>query len=114
MPIGKDSIQKRVAKNTETAKEETPLANIDTVDTKKSAAKKTSAANSATAGSSTKKVPASTPSQKKSTRKPLNKVPTTSVIGNISSEVVEKVTGHKEINKVERISITEKLPVHLL
>lgn len=131
MPIGKDSIRKRVAKTTaeeavtapaeavvdaaqETApntvnaepevKESAPAAPAKkTTTTKKTSTKATS---SAAKKPTTKKVA--------STAKAPAAQPATAVMANVSPEVVEKVTGHAEGTPSSHVQITEKLPIHLL
>ena len=114
MPIGKDSIQKRVAKNTPA--EPTPVVAEPVVDTepKKPTTQKKPA---------TKKKATTTTTQKKpTTRKPVEKKPapvvdtepTTTVISNISPEVVEAVVGHKEGEAPKHTPIGTKMPSYLL
>ena len=85
MPIGKDSITKRVAKveATEKAPEtvETPTPEVKT-ETKKTTAKKAT----------------------------INK----GVIANISPETVEAVIGHKENKDIDKVEIGTDLPYFLL
>ena len=88
MPIGKDSITKRVAK-IETSEQAVvvdtaPAAEIKT-ETKKSPAKKTSA-----------------PKTSKT------------VIANVAPETVEAVIGHKENKNVKNVEIGSDLPYYLL
>ncbi len=94
MPIGKDSITKRVAKTEEPA--ETVVA--DTV------AEETKVEDSAEVKpEASKKAPA------KKTAKVA-----TNVMGSVSPETTKKVLGHKEGAKVLIIGIGEELPVYLL
>jgi hypothetical protein len=87
MPIGKDSITKRVAKIDATEKE--PI--IESVETPPPAVKAT-----------VKKSPA-----KKATT-------TKSVITNIAPETVEAVIGHKENKDISKVEIGTDLPYFLL
>ncbi len=102
MPIGKDSIKKRVAKVAETeapAKEEKPA---------KAPAKK--------AASTAKKPAAVKPAAKKAAPKAEAPVvePATAVMGNVAPETVERVVGHAENAAVEHVQIGHKMPTHLL
>ncbi len=107
MSIGKDSIQKRVAKTTEAA--ETVVENAPkAVETKPAAAKKPAAKKT---GTTAAKTVAKTPAKKPATPKP---AVGTAVMANVSPEVVEKVTGHKENSAVKHVQIGGKLPTHLL
>ena len=132
MPIGKDSITKRVAKPTEKAVESkekniapelvattaaAPTAQKATgTSTKKTTAAKTTttakkpAATASKPSTSTKKA---TPTAKKSAVKTETLVDT-AVLGNISPETVKAVTGHEENRGFEKTQIGEKMPVHLL
>ena len=87
MPIGKDSITKRVAKIETTEKE--PVA--ETVETPAPAVK-----------TAVKKTPA-----KKTAL-------TKNVIANVAPETVEAVIGHKENKDVEKVEIGTDLPYYLL
>ena len=73
MPLGKDSIQKRVAKPAEAA-----------------------------------------PAKKAPAKKPAAKKPASAVIPNISPEITEKVTGHKEGTAAQRVALGQDLPYFLL
>lgn len=132
MPIGKDSITKRVAKPTEKAVESkekniapelvattaaAPTAQKATgTSTKKTTAAKTTTTAKKTGATlskpstSTKKA---TPTAKKSAVKTETLVDTT-VLGNVSPETVKAVTGHEENRGVEKTQIGDKMPVHLL
>lgn len=115
MPIGKDSIQKRVAKTAPEVKEE-PVAEAaaPVAETKPAAKKSTSTAKKSTSTATKKST--STTAKKPAAKKPSAPKATasTAVIANISPEVVEKVTGHKENAATVIVSINQKLPVHLL
>ena len=117
MPIGKDSITKRVAKQTEVAaQKETNIAPelVATVGAapakteKKTPAKKTTTAKATTA----EKKPAA---PKKTAKKPAEpKAVETTVLANVAPETVEKVIGHKENTNFEKVQVGQKLPVFLL
>jgi hypothetical protein len=131
MPIGKDSITKRVAKPTEktleskerniapelvattaaapTAQKATGTPAKKATAARATAAKKTGATAS-TPSTSTKKA---TPTAKKSAVKTETLVDT-AVLGNISPETVKAITGHEENRGFEKTQIGEKMPVHLL
>ena len=133
MPIGKDSITKRVAKQAEpektTEKNIAPELVATSAAAPKATAKKASstaakkpatstakkpAAKSTTTKSATAKKPAVT---KKETLTPPAEAPKkvdTAVIANIAPETVAAVTGHKENSGFEKVQVGEKMPVHLL
>ena len=122
MPIGKDSITKRVAKVEEPAitKEATekpavkPTAKTGATTAKNSGAKKPAAKTTAKSTSAATKstTTAAKPAAKKAPVKTAEvKV---GVIANVAPETVEKVVGHKENDAVEKVSIGEDMPVHLL
>ena len=137
MPIGKDSITKRVAKQapaneivTETlTPPQTEDKNIapelvatvgvaPAKTTKKAPAKKTATtaksttAKSTTTKSTTSKKPVA---PKKSASKPAEaKAVETTVLANVAPETVEKVIGHKEDEKYEKVQIGQKMPDFLL
>jgi hypothetical protein len=107
MPIGKDSIQKRVAKTAPEAAEPVIEKVTPPTEEKPAAVKKSASTAKKPASSTTKKPAAKKPSAPKKTT-------STAVIANISPEVTEKVTGHKEGAPTTIVSINQKLPVHLL
>ena len=132
MPIGKDSITKRVAKPTEKTVESkekniapelvattaaAPTAQKATgTSTKKATTAKTTAAAKKTAATASKP---STSTKKATTtpKKPAVKTEAlvdTAVLGNVSPETVKAVTGHEENKGFEKTQIGEKMPVHLL
>jgi len=118
MPIGKDSIQKRVAKTAPEATAEVVTEKVTPPTEAKpaSTAKKTSATTKKTTASTAKKSTSST-AKKPAAKKPAAPKATvkgTSVIANVSPEVTEKVTGHKEGAPVAIVGIGQKLPTHLL
>ena len=130
MPIGKDSIQKRVAKNT-TTEQPTPVTQPVVEETKPvepakpATQKKTTSTQKKSSTTTTKKKSTSTTTtaqKKPTTRKtttqkppePTTTEPITTIIANISPEVVEKVVGHEEGQAAEHIQIGKKLPTYLL
>ena len=125
MPIGKDSIQKRVAKTAPEVKEEIVTEKVTPpTEQKAPAAPKKTTTTAKKATTTTKK--ATTSTQKKTTTSTAKKstaakkpaapksAPATTVLANVSPETVEKVTGHKEGARPECIGIGQKLPTHLL
>ena len=132
MPIGKDSIRKRVAKTTaeeavtapaeavvDVAQETAPNTVNAEPEVKESApaapAKKTTTTKktSTKATSSAAKKPTAKKATSTATKKPAAQ-PATAVMANVSPEVGEKVTGHAEGTPSIRVQLTEKLPIHLL
>ncbi len=143
MPIGKSSITKRVAKQTQPEQETNiapELVATSAAATKTEAKKTTSTTAKKSTGAAAKK-PSGTQSKKssssakapakKSTPKkdtsavtltspevaPEAKMPrtvTTGVLSAVAAETVEKVTGHKENTGFEKFSFGEDLPAHLL
>ena len=105
MPIGKDSIKKRVAKVPET--EAAVTAAPATEDAPKAAKTPAKATKKATASKSTapKKV---APKAEKAAE------PATAVMGNVAPETVEKVIGHAEGKPGDHIQIGAKMPTYLL
>ena len=87
MSLGKDSIQKRVAKPAQAAPAKSSA----------SVAKKAATTKSAPKQSAAKAAPVKT-----------------AVVGKIAPEVVEKVTGHSEKAAVEKITLGAELPYYLL
>ena len=88
MSLGKDSIQKRVAKPTQA----TPAKAATAAVAKKAATTK------------------SAPKQPAAKAAPVK----TAVVSKIAPEVVEKVTGHSEKANVEKIALGGELPYYLL
>lgn len=101
MPIGKDSITKRVAKVEKTEENIAP----ELVATTAAAPKKTPAKKTAT---TPKKAPAKKPAPKAEP-----KVETT-VISNIAPETVEAVIGRKETDETKKVQIGQDLPIYLM
>lgn len=100
MPIGKDSIRKRVI-GAECAEcgacDEKPAQPVAEEKPAKAPTKRTS----------TKK----TPAKKKTT---VAEEPASTVLTNVSPEVVEAVVGHKEGEQVEHVQILDDMPSYLL
>ncbi|MBE6547882.1 MAG: hypothetical protein E7667_03255 [Ruminococcaceae bacterium] len=134
MPIGKDSITKRVAK-VEPAKAEPAIEvekeeNIapELVATTAAAPKKAPAKKASTAAkkpaATTAKKPSSTTAKKTPAKKdvvaekltPPAEDPkvATNVLSNIAPETVEAVIGHKEDEKYEKVAIGDNMPAFLL
>ena len=118
MPIGKDSIKNRVAKATPATEETTPKTAAPKAPAKKPAAKAPAkAATTKAAPKTAAKAPAKAPAAKKpaAPKAPAKKTePTTTVMGNVAPETVEKVIGHPETQKAATVAIGGKLPTHLL
>ena len=132
MPIGKDSITKRVAKTTTEEKiapelvattaaapapEKKAPAKKSTTSTKKTStstgAKKTSSTAKKT--TSTAKKPAVKPAEPKAEIAPAEKIVVeTAVLSNVAPETVAAVIGHKENEKYEKVQIGQKMPDFLL
>ena len=133
MPIGKDSITKRVAKTTNEEKIAPELvATTAAAPAKKTPAKKSTSTAKKTTSDSTEKKTTST-AKKPAAKKPAPKAdvvvetltpPTvaseneikveTSVLANVSPETVAAVIGHKEKEACEIVQIGGKMPAHLL
>ena len=88
MSLGKDSIQKRVAKPAQAAPAKTATAAV---------AKKAAGTKSAPKQPSAKAAPVKT-----------------AVVSKIAPEVVEKVMGHSEKAAVEKVTLGSELPYYLL
>lgn len=135
MPIGKDSITKRVAKTTTEEKNIAPelVATVaaapekapakKTTTTKKAPAKTTAQKTEAKAPAATAKKPAAkkTATKKetvKETVTPPSEAPAktveTAVLTNVAPETVAAVIGHNEKEAVEIVQIGGKMPTHLL
>ena len=124
MPIGKDSITKRVAKTTEEKNIAPELVATTAAPAKKAPAKKS------TTTSTAKKTTSTTSAAKKTTttaKKPAVKaesakevpaveasVVETAVLTNVAPETVAAVIGHKEDEKYEKVQIGQKMPDFLL
>ena len=124
MPIGKDSIEKRVAKpdaetvSSAAVETESPDSGKKTAVKSESTASKSSAkktvADDGTAKSSLKAtVTSSTEGDVKNATEVSKKVKS-NVLSNIAPETVEKVIGHKEDEKYEKVSIGDDMPYYLM
>ena len=121
MPIGKDSITKRVAKTTTEEKNIAPelVATTAAAPVKKAPAKKTTTTTTAKKSTSTAaKKPAAKKDTVKGTPTPSTEAPekkvNTAVLTNVAPETVEAVIGHKEDEKYEKVQIGQKMPSFLL
>ena len=133
MPIGKDSITKRVAKTTTEEKiaPELVATTAAAPATKEPAKKTTSTAKKTT--STTKKTTSTTKTTTSTAKKAMPKeeivketltppsvapekasVVETAVLANVSPETVAAVIGHKEDEKYEKVQIGQKMPDFLL
>ena len=121
MPIGKDSITKRVAKQTE--EKIAPELVATTVAAPKATAKKAPAASTAKKTTSTTqkktttaKKPAAPKAEPVKETAPVveEKKVETAVLANVSPETVAAVIGHKEDEKYEKVQIGQKMPDFLL
>lgn len=135
MPVGKDSIRKRVIQ-TEVAPTSIPPHEQDVPQNHASASANVPASASANAEASTP-APAKRPGRPRKTTSavpsavdapvktaemasiptadtPIPTAPATAVVSNISPEVVEKVVGHAESKDVEHVQITDDMPHYLL
>ncbi len=123
MPIGKDSITKRVAKvETPTVEVKEEKIAPELVATTAAAPKKAPAKKTTTTKSTAKK-PASSTAKKTPAKKPATETLTppveepkvaTNVLSNIAPETVEAVIGHKENEKFEKVQVGDKMPTYLL
>ncbi len=110
MPIGKDSITKRVAKAPNVSEKETaPIQNEKNIAPELVAT--SAAAPKVKKTTSTAKK--SSQNTKKTTTKKTVKIET-SVLGNVSPDTIKAVTGHEENKGFEKTQLGEKMPVHLL
>ena len=122
MPIGKDSITKRVAKQAEPAKEEKIAPELVATTaaapaTKKAPAKKTTTSSASTAKkttATTTKKPAAPKAAAPKVEAVEAPVVETAVLANVSPETVAAVIGHKEDEKYEKVQIGQKMPDFLL
>lgn len=125
MPIGKDSITKRVAKTTNEEKiapelvattaaapaAKAPAKTTSTAKKTTSTAKKTTTAKKTAPKAETVKETLPPPAET-----PVKEAPVveTAVLANVSPETVAAVIGHKEKEAVEIVQIGGKMPAHLL
>ncbi len=131
MPIGKDSITKRVAKVETPAEEKIAPELVATTaaapkatakkstatkstTTKSTAAKSTASTAKKTSSSTTKKAPARKPAAEKLTPPTDEPKVATNVLSNVAPETVEAVIGHKENTKFEKVQVGDKMPTYLL
>lgn len=111
MPIGKDSIRKRVIGTDSTAAEcaEAGSSRSKTAEEKAAPAEKTPAA-----GKTTSRRSPGRPRKAASAEAASPIAVTESVLTNVSPEVVEKVVGHAEDETAEHVQITDSMPSYLL
>ncbi len=122
MPIGKDSIKKRVAKTTPETPETVivPIAEAPVEEKpapkKRAPAKKAEPAKEAEAvkAPAAKATAAKAPAKKSAPKAKAAAKSATAVMGNVAPETVEKVIGHAEKAPTAHIRIGQKLPTHLL
>ena len=118
MPIGKDSITKRVAKQTEPAKEENIAPELVATTAAAPATKKAPAKKTTSSASTAKKTTATTTKKPAAPKAAAPKVEApvveTAVLANVSPETVAAVIGHKEDEKYEKVQIGQKMPDFLL
>ena len=121
MPIGKDSITKRVAKTTteENIAPELVATTAAAPVAKKAPAKKTSSTTSASTGAKKSSTAAKKPAAPKaeapkSESEAKAPVVDTAVLANVSPETVAAVIGHKEDEKYDKVQIGQKMPSFLL
>ena len=117
MPIGKDSIQNRVAKATEAAPVEEVKAEV-TEAPKKPAAPRKRTTGTTSKATTAKKTAAKKPAVKEDA--PVSPVeapaaePATAVLANVSPETVAAVIGHDEKKPSDKVQIGHKMPNYLL
>ena len=112
MPIGKDSIQKRVAKVDVQENIAPELVATTAAAPKTTTPKKTTTTKSTTTKTtSTPKKPAA---KKPAAPKAEEVKVETAVLTNVAPETVEKVIGHKEDEKYEKVQIGQKMPTFLM
>lgn len=109
MPIGKDSITKRVAKQTPQSEEKIAPELVATT----AAAPAKKAATSTTKKTTTAAKKPSTTKKHAATKAEAPTVETT-VLANVAPETVAAVIGHNEKEAVEIVQIGGKMPTHLL
>ena len=115
MPIGKDSITKRVAKTTTEEKIAPELvATTAAAPAKKVPAKKTASSDAKKTTSTAKKPAAKKPAAPKAKATEEIGAVETAVLANVSPETVAAVIGHKEDAKYEKVQIGQKMPDFLL
>ena len=125
MPIGKDSITKRVAKTTteeKIAPELVATTAAAPATEKKAPAKKTTTTTKKTTSTCAKKTatpkkpaaPKAEPAKETATPVVDSPVVETAVLANVAPETVAAVIGHKEDEKYEKVQIGQKMPDFLL
>ena len=115
MPIGKDSITKRVAKSATEEKNIAPeLVATSAAAPKKAPAKKASSPAKKPATKKPATAAKKSAAPKKETVKTAAPLVDSTVLANVSPETVAAVIGHKENSGFEKVQLGEKLPVHLL
>ncbi len=112
MPVGKDSIQKRVAKTAPAAK--TVEAEAKAKEVKAEAVTETPAKPAAKKAATAKKPATPKAEAPKADRSPEATAPATAVMGNVAPETVEAVIGHSEKTPADKVQIGQKMPTHLL
>ena len=118
MPIGKDSIKKRVAKVAEPAAEVVAEPKKPATTAKKPAAPKaaTTAKKPAAPKTATTAKKPTAPKKPAAPKAEAPKVekPATAVLANVAPETVAAVIGHAEEKPVAKVQLGGKLPIHLL
>ena len=116
MPIGKDSITKRVAKQTEEKIAPELVATVAAAPVEKAPAKKTTTAKktTSTAKKTAPKAEPAAEAAKAEAAVEATPVVETAVLANVSPETVAAVIGHKEDEKYEKVQIGHKMPDFLL
>ena len=102
MPIGKDSITKRVAKVEKVEENIAPELVATTAAAPKAPVKKAAPKKTTTTKKAAPKAPKAEPEVKEA------------IISNVAPETVEAVIGHKEDAKYEKVKIGDDLPIFLM
>ena len=118
MPIGKDSITKRVAKTTTVEKIAPELVATTAAapaPEKKAPAKKSTSTTKKTSTTKQTTSTAKKPAEPKVEIAPVKEIVVeTAVLSNVAPETVAAVVGHKEDEKYEKVQIGQKMPDFLL
>ena len=114
MPIGKDSITKRVAKTTTEEKIAPELVATTAAAPAKKAPAKTTTAKKTTSTTAKKTTTPKKPAAPKAKATEEIGAVETAVLANVSPETVAAVIGHKEDAKYEKVQIGQKMPDFLL
>ncbi len=132
MPVGKDTIQKRVAKTapkTEAPAEETTVIATELEAPKPAPKKRAPAKKASTGAENSAETAPKAPRKKSAPKAPAAKPaetpvevaevvppvePATAVMANVSPETVKAVVGHEESAPVEHVQIGQKMPRWLL